>query len=445
MLPATPLVLRPYQQRDVGRLRHSYASGHRAPLYVLPTGAGKTVVFAEITRGAQVKRTPTLIVVPRRELVRQASDKLSWAGVPHGIIAEGFAATPGALVQIGSIYTLVNRLARLPEFGLHVIDEAHHSCAGSWRRLREAQPQAKLLGVTATPYRFDGQGLGIAAGGLFDELVIGPSIAELVAQHYLAPSQVYAGNPQLDLSGVARAGGDYVATALARVVDNKTIIGDAVAHYRRYADHRPAIAFCVTVAHAEHVAELFGQAGYRAACVHGDTPTRRRDALIAGLADGTIEILTNCDLISEGLDVPMVSAVLLMRPTESLSVHMQQLGRGMRYAEGKTLIVLDHVRNCTRHGLPDSERIWSLDGHVVPGFADPPSEPHGGGIRQPKEAPGELLALETLDWAERLGYWELHKYHLPEATLFAIARRRGYKPGWVYHMLREQRTRRQRN
>ena len=358
-----PISLRPYQIECVTGLRRSYATGHRAPVLQLPTGGGKTVVFSEVTAGARAKGKRVLVVAHRRELIRQASEKLTAAGVPHGIICPGFDAAPDELVQVASVQTLARRLDRLPDFDLLVFDEAHHARAGQWAALIEAQPRAKLLGVTATPARLDGHGLGVEAGGCFDDIVTGPPVAELVRDGFLSPCRIFCPAERLDLRGVRLRGGDYVASDLEAALSGAKIIGDAVATYTQHAAHLPTICFCISVHHAELMAERFCAAGYRSVAAHGGMPTAERDAAIGGLATGAVEVLTACDLISEGLDVPVVGAVILLRPTKSLVLHLQQVGRGMRPAPGKdALIVLDHVANTIEHGLPDMPRRWTLAG-----------------------------------------------------------------------------------
>ena len=301
-------------------------------------------------------------------------------------------------------------------------------------------------------------------GGPFDDLIIGAQAAELIAEGYLAPARCFVPKQRIDLHDVRVRAGDYVAEELAAVVDHAKITGDAVEQYRKLADHLPAIVFCITVAHAEHVAEAFRDAGYRAACVHGGTPTAERDALIAGLGDGSIEVLTNCALIDEGLDMPSVGAVILLRPTQSLVLHRQQIGRGMRPAPGKdALLVLDHVGNSIVHGLPETEVAWSLAGvEKEPGDAPVWACPacdcvnpiatricSGCGYERPEPpasskvlvAPGELaeLTAERLTAIRAMSYGEIVSEMRSEAELRAFATSRGYHSGWVRHRLREQR------
>jgi superfamily II DNA or RNA helicase len=460
---AQPIKLRDYQTQLIEKIRASYAAGKRAPLMVLPTGGGKTLVFADIVARARRKQRRTLIIVHRRELLRQACEKLALAGVPHGIIAAGFDPSPDELVQVCSIQTVVRRLHTLRRFDFIVIDEAHHARAETYRALIAAQPQAKILGVTATPARLDGQGLGIAHGGPFDDLALGPTTAELIADGYLSPARCFGPANRPDLSGVRVRAGDYVPEDAAGVLNTPRITGNAIDEYRQRADNQPAIAFCCSIAHAEAVAAAFRAAGYRAAHVSGTTPRDERDRLIAGLGAGAIEVLCSCDLISEGLDVPAVGAVILLRPTKSLVLHRQQIGRGMRPAPGKAaLIVLDHVGNVFAHGLPEQEPEWSLAGVpkrpriaiplVVPcrgcgavnpiavrtcsacGYTRPELQPRP----LPQSRPGQLAEL-TFDRGaavRHLSYREVMAGRLSEAELRDYARYHRYRRGWVKHVLR---------
>ena len=454
-------VLRPYQRQAVNDLRAAYAAGYEAPVLQLATAAGKTIIFAEVTRGAWSKGRRVLVLVHRRELIRQASKKLTLAGVPHGIIAAGFAPRPNELVQGASIQTAARR--SLPDFNLIVIDECHHAVAPTWRSVIAKQPHAKILGVTATPARLDGKGLGKDAGGIFDAIVSGPSIRGLTSDGYLSPYRCFVPKRRLDLVGVRTRAGDFATADLAERVDRPEIAGDAVAQYRLLADHRPAIAFCVTVEHAERVAETFRAAGYRSAAVHGGLDTRERDRLIGGLSTGEVEILTSCEIIGEGLDVPNVGAVILLRPTKSLVLHLQQIGRGMRPApSGDALIVLDLAANTLRHGLPDMERRWSLAGAEKPegdapvrvcpncGAVNPLGavecelcgeefpRPRGRGIIEVVDSLAELTP-HRLAAVIALPYRRVISGRFSEAELRAYAQSRGCKRGWVFYRLREQR------
>jgi superfamily II DNA or RNA helicase len=359
--------LRDYQQGAVDRLRASYSAGNRAPLLVLPTGGGKTVTFAYIAQNSAARGKRALILVHRQELLRQSSATLSGLDVGHGLIAAGGPMSLGQLVQVASVQTLMRRLQLLDRANwrpdLIVVDEAHHATAGSWRTILDHWPGARVLGVTATPCRQDGKGLGVAGGGVFDDMVEGPQIAELIDRGYLAPPEVYAPPVVADLTGLRSRMGDFAQGDTADRMDRPTVTGDAVAHYARICPGVPAIVFCVSVAHAEHVAEQFRASGWRAASLDGSMADVDRRARIDDLAAGRLQILTSCDIISEGTDIPVVGAAILLRPTQSLGLYLQQVGRALRLYPGKAAaIILDHVGNVARHGLPDEPREWSLDG-----------------------------------------------------------------------------------
>jgi superfamily II DNA or RNA helicase len=458
--------LRDYQQTAIEGVREAFRAGHRAPLLVAPTGAGKTVMFGFVASETAKRGRRVLILAHRRELIRQASRKLTEAGVPHGIIAPGNTPTRD-LVQVASVQTLGRRLNRADAPDLIVIDEAHHAVAGQWAQIIAAYPQARLMGVTATPERMDGRGLGVEAGGCFDALVMGPAVADLVTGGFLTPTKIWAPSEAPDLSGVRTRGGDYDAGALADAMAKSQIVGDAVVHYQKHAPGQPAILFSPSVAHAEAMAEAFRAAGIRAVAASGATEASKRDAAIAGLATGAVQVLCSCDLISEGLDVPAVGAVILLRPTKSLGLYLQQVGRGLRPAPGKThLVVLDHAGNTLRHGPPEMPREWSLAGrpkkkrdqddtpparqcpecfavHAPAGCCPECGHEYKSGGREIEHVAGDLSEV-TDAMAARWGK------HVPlskvlrdarDEDLAAVARARGYKQGWVFHM-RQQRAQR---
>ena len=384
-------MLRDYQIDGVEKLRRLYAAKKKAPLYTLPTGGGKTVVFSHITQKMAEKQKSICILVHRQELLHQASRNLRELGIHHALIAPGFRYK-GEPVAVASVQTLRQRMKKEQfHFDLLVIDEAHHAVAGTWKKVIEGMPRARLLGVTATPTRSDGKGLGEAAGGCFDSMVIGPPVRWLIQNGYLCRPAVFTPPVQFSLEGIRTSGGDYNAKELAEVVDKPKIIGSAVAHYARLCPLQPAIAFCASVAHAEHTAAEFAAAGFVAKSIDGTMSDGERKGLINGLKAGDIHVLTSCDIISEGTDIPRVSAAILLRPTQSEGLFLQQVGRALRpvYAEGFDLskaegrlaaiaasdkpraLILDHVGNIgmatprgfvLKHGFPDDEREWSLSG-----------------------------------------------------------------------------------
>ena len=460
------IALRPYQQALADAIRGEYAAGRKAVLAVAPTGAGKTVLFSYVAFNAAQRGKRVLILAHRRELIRQASSKLNDAGVPHGIIAPGY--TPSRdLVQVASVQTMARRLAdpRYAEPDLIVYDESHHAVAGQWAVVGAAYPEARILGVTASPERLDGRGLGIEAGGPFDAMVMGPTVGELMAGGFLTPARVFApagGGP--DLSGIRTKGGDFDGAELASAMDKPALVGSCVEHYARLTPGLPAIAFCVSVAHAEHTAEQFRSAGWRAVAASGATPMAERDAAIGGLATGAVQVLCAADLVSEGLDIPAVSVVILQRPTKSLGLYLQQVGRGLRPAPGKThLMILDHAANCLRHGMPDAPREWTLAGRPKGKKKEaPPASrqcptcfavtapvpvcPECGhqfvtAAREIEHVDGTLSEID----ADRLTALRQTKLHVllkdarTEEDLREIAKAKQYKRGWVEHVLASRR------
>jgi superfamily II DNA or RNA helicase len=292
-------------------------------------------------------------------LVDQVSDTLSAFNVAHGVLARGRRAPPSVRVVVASVFTLVRQLAERPAPDLLVCDEAHHATGGStWGKVMAACPKAFVLGVTATPYRLSGEGLGQS----FDTMVLGPTVRELIDMGSLADYRIFAPK-SIDMTGMHKRGGDFVRGELAQRADKPSITGDVIGHYKRLADGLPAVAFCVSVEHAGHVAQQFRDAGYRAVSIDGGMDRDVRRTVVADFKAGRINILTSCDLISEGFDMPGIHVGILLRPTMSLGLHLQQIGRVLRVSPGKErALILDHAGNTFRHGLPDDERDWSLDG-----------------------------------------------------------------------------------
>ena len=269
-----PPTLRPYQERDIARIRAAFAAGARRICYQSPTASGKTVLFATVVAGASARGNRTVILGHRDEIVQQVDGALDALGLAHGIIAAGYPEQLEFPVQIASVATLVRRLDKLAPPELIVPDECHHAAAASWRRILDAYPDAKVLGVTATPQRLDGKGLE----DIFDMLITGSSVAELIAQGYLSRFVTYAPPRRPDLSGVRTRAGDYATEQLAQVMSDGVVITDAVDEYARRCPGAPAIAFCVDIDHSQRVAAAFAERGFKAAPIS----TARRRASSAG-------------------------------------------------------------------------------------------------------------------------------------------------------------------
>ena len=346
--------LRPYQQQLINDIRLQYQLGHKSVLAVLPTGGGKTVCFSYIAEQASRKGNRVLVLVHRQELLDQASRAMP---VPHGLIQAGKAMDLSHSVQVASVQTVARRLHLLPRdfFQLLVVDEAHHTTAGTWAKVIEHFSQAKLLGVTATPIRGDGRGLGEH----YQAMVEGPTAQQLTDEGYLAGAKVLA-PPGFDSAGLRKRMGDFDTKEAEQRVG--TIMGDCLGHYRKHLSGQTAIAFCCSVAHAEAVAGLFQSAGIAAASIDGTMDTANRRRLLADLAIGRLKVLTSCALIGEGVDVPSVGGCILLRPTASVGLHLQMIGRCLRPQPGKRAVVLDHVGNTLRLGHHLEPREWTLEG-----------------------------------------------------------------------------------
>lgn len=441
--------LRPYQDRLANDIRSAFASGAHRPLAVSPTGSGKTVLFSYITSQVLKRGARVIIVAHRREILDQISGTLSRVSVPHGFIQAGKPMSKQP-AMVASIQTLGRRLDQVTTPDLVIIDEAHHSVSKSYVEMFARWPEAKFIGVTATPERLDGKGLG----AMFDRMVMGPSVQWLIDNGFLAKPVYYAPKHTPDLSGVSKVAGDFDRGQSEEIIDTPRITGDAVTHYRKLCPNERAVAFCISVAHAQHVADQFCAAGVPAASIDGTLDPEVRKQRVTDLTSGKIMVLTSCELISEGFDLPAVNAGILLRPTHSLSMHLQQLGRALRPFPGKThATILDHVGNCLRHGLAEQEREWDLDGREKRKKKSSPVEtkqcskcfaifagtacPQCGAerevtVREVEQVDGELQRLSIEDIAaKREERREEGKCRTLE-DFRALAARRGYKPGWAF-------------
>lgn len=345
--------LRPYQVDLVERVRASFRE-HRRVLMQSPTGSGKTVLFAYITQKAAEKGNTVLIIAHRKEIIVQIGKALDAFGVPHGFVGAGMPRTD-AMVQCAMVQTLVRRQIEPPD--LIIIDECHHATSTSYKTVLAKYPGAKVLGVTATPERLDGKGLA----PLFDDIVCGPQVSELMAMGHLCRATHYAPPVVADLTGMRDTAGDYNQGDAEAVMNTVKITGDAIEHYQRHLNGLPAIAFCTTIKHAKAVADQFTAAGYRAASVDGQMADHIRDDLIKSIGDGRLNVLTSCELISEGVDIPVVAGAIMLRPTKSLAMYLQQGGRVLRpKPDGSSAVILDHVGNGLAHGALDDDRVWAL-------------------------------------------------------------------------------------
>lgn len=357
--------LRDYQQEIIQGARKAMARSKRVLLQA-PTGAGKTALASFMAGQSAARNHGVWFICHRAELVLQTSLTFRKFGIGHSFIAAGQPLNLRELVQICSIDTLKGRLAQLKAPRVAIVDEAHHSGAAGWALVIQwlTENGAYVIGLSATPQRLDGQGLD----DHFDEIVLGPSVAWLIEQGHLSPYRVFA--PDMpDMKGVRKQMGDFSRGQAAEKMDKPKLTGNIISHWSKYAEGLRTVAFGVTVAHSQHLAEQFTMAGIPAAHLDGGTPKGERKAIIQGFASGRIKVLTNVDLFGEGFDLSAIAqqdvtidAVIQARPTQSLSLHLQQVGRALRPAPGKTAIILDHAGNAMRHGFADDEREWTLQG-----------------------------------------------------------------------------------
>lgn len=442
--------LRGYQQAAIDEARAAYRH-HRAVLFQLPTGGGKTVTASTVVHGAAQKGNGTWWLTHRKELAEQASQTFHNLGIPHGMVQAGHVSDPLALVQVASIQTIARRIHSMPPPALIVFDEAHHIGAGQWDTIFNAFPKARILGLTATPWRLDGQGLG----KWFGHMVAGPTVSELIEQGSLSPFRLFA--PAIpDLAGVKTAQGDYQRGALAQAMDKPAIVGDAIGHYRKLCMGKRAVAFAAGVENSKVIASQFRAAGIPAEHVDGSMPDADRDGAVDRFRRGETLVLSNSDLFGEGFDVPAIEAAILLRPTKSLSLYLQQVGRALRPMPGKeAAIILDHAGNSLVHGLPDDDREWSLeDRERRPKgeqatvatrqctecffvYRPVPKCPNCGHVEPVKAREIEQIegSLEEVARVERIARQEVGKAQSLD-DFMRIASERGYKAGWAHQMMR---------
>ena len=349
------MILRPYQTQAIAELRKLAAAGKKKLLLVSPTGSGKTVTFCEVIRSAVAKGSRALVLAHRRELITQASAKLSAFGVPHGIVLAGQSAAPDELVQVASVQTLVRRAGSVSGAEIIVVDEAHHTAARSYQQIIDTFPGALVLGVTATPWRGDGKGLA----DLFPDFVLAASPRQLRDEGFLVPVGGWQ-YEAMDTAGARVQGGDYKASDLADLAADRKVVGDIVGEWKAHADGARTVVFACSVDHSTAIVEAFRAAGVPAEHLDGDTPAEERDAILGRLRSGATPVVSNCMVLTEGWDCPEAEVCVLARPTLSLALYLQMVGRVLRPAPGKVAArIHDHANCLAAHGHPYADRDYS--------------------------------------------------------------------------------------
>jgi len=357
-------MLRPYQQSSIDGLRRSISTGHKAPILVAPTGSGKTHVAVEVIQGATAKGKKVLFLAPRRELIYQATDRLTAHGVDCGIIMAGEPRESWHPVQVASFDTLHARGVRrqsipMPDADVVIVDEAHLSIAKTRRDIIQhyRDQGAIIVGLTATPARGDGRGLG----EIYDDIVQSISMQELVEQGFLVPARYYAPSKP-DLAKLKITNGDYVVSELDKRVNQPKLVGDVIDNWQRIAPDRQTVVFAVTRSHANHIARAFEHAGVETRYLDGETPLDERAQLLDDMATGKAQVLVNVFVATFGWDCPSVSCVVLARPTRNITLYLQTAGRGLRPAPGKDdCVIIDHAGAVEQHGFVDDAIPWTLD------------------------------------------------------------------------------------
>ena len=360
--------LRPYQSKIKNDIYSQWEKVNHVMLQ-MPTGTGKTIVFTSIVKDilfwcqGHATDAKILIIAHRKELIEQASSKL--IGIPHGIIQSGHSMNLKLPIQVASIQTFMSRrnydkMCTI-RFDFIIIDEAHHSMAPGYQKLWNMYPNSKKLGVTATPWRMNHSGFTL----LFDELVLSHNVEWFVNNGYLS-NYDYISIPrssqlQHDINDIQRTGidGDYLISELSSVCDKDKIRAELYKSYKKYADGKKGIIYAIDRIHAHHIAELYATKGVNIAMIDGSTPSEERKSIITDFKAGNIQVIVNVNIFSEGFDCPDIEFVQLARPTKSLSLYLQQVGRALRISPNKSSsLILDNVGLYNRFGTPMANRRW---------------------------------------------------------------------------------------
>lgn len=368
VLPAGADCLWDYQRQQIAFIAVELHRGHTRILAQAPTGAGKTHIVATVTMAAAAAELRVLVLATRTRLVRQIHTRLEAFDIRHGVIA---APLPhllnySARVQVASVDTLYRRAVvdskiPLPSADVVIFDEAHLATAETRLQILDSYPQALRLGFTATPARKSGRSLG----GAFDCMVMGPSIRALTAAGVLVPTRIF-NTPVVtakELRSIPKdTDSDFKTGPLGEMLSRPKLVGDVTGNYLRIANLKKTLCFAVNKAHGAALLDSFRQQGVAAEMLTDADDEETRDEVIGRLESGQTSVVINCFLLAYGVDVPSVECIILARPTRSLTMYLQMVGRGLRAALGKTdCILIDHGHVVENLGLPQSDYEWTLD------------------------------------------------------------------------------------
>ena len=360
--------LRPYQSDNKKGIYNLWLT-KRSVMLQMPTGTGKTRLFSSLLNDLQTyaskERVPIncLVMVHRMELVEQIVKELqNTYGLSSGIIQAGYKQDPEKTIQVASVQTLSRRLNiwKEKDFDLVIVDEAHHVPAESYRTIIKSYPNAKILGVTATPYRLSGEGFT----DIFEGLIISPTIKQFIEMGYLSSYDYYSVSANSEVPKELEKvhvlqGGDFTDADMSRICDNDHIRAQIIETYQKYASGKKGIVYTINKAHNLNLCNDFNSSGVRTVAIDSQTPSEVRSKYISDFRDGKIDVICNVNIFSEGFDCPDIEFVQLARPTQSLSMYLQQIGRGLRVVPGKEkCLFLDNVGLYNRFGLPSANRKW---------------------------------------------------------------------------------------
>lgn len=433
---------RQYQTNLISSIAASwYAQGNRRVMAQASCGSGKTLVLAWIVEEFVKQNLRCLVLAHRTELINQAVEKLeNVVNEPCGVIKAGIKTDYDRLVQVGSVQSMKSRMAKLPEFDLIIIDECHRTkIGGAYQAVIDRYPNAKILGVTATPIRLDGKGFR----GVYDDLICcEATTADLIEMGALSQYKYYACEKPMSVFGLKKRGGDYKAEEIEQQNPIEIVANQVIESYKRHLPMKQAIVFATSVPHSIAIAEALRSAGIRAHHLDGMSSSDERISTMALFRNREIDILTNCGLFDEGVDIPALDGVIVARPTASLSRYIQMTARPLRPYEGKErAVVIDLADNYERHGMPDDDRDWTLDG--IP----KKSKGRKTIARERNVITNEVEEVETVnlfdtgtEYIEIAGKTvvlteELREWMRLADEIIAKGIEREFKPGWAAHSL----------
>lgn len=424
--------LRPYQQNQIAQVFQHWAAGRKRVLMQSGTGTGKTVMFNHIINLAEKKGKRVLVLADRRGLITQTWKRLWDAhGIHAGIIMNGHPQVYQLPVQIASVQTITRRNFP-PDIDLIVIDECRSSVSPTYEPIFQFYSDAHVLGVDATPVRTSGAGFD----HIYQALVIGKGIKEMESEGALVPAKIFRNPiPQTQLDKIKVTAGDYNEQQLSALMSQESVISDLVASREKWAPGKKTLVFAVDIKHSKLIVEQYKKAGIAAAHVDGESSTEEREYLFNALKIGKIEVLSNVGIATYGVDLPWLEVVQLARPTKSLALYLQMVGRGARPCKetGKTHYrLLDHANCIDEHGLPNAERKWTLKPSPKRGkkkfiLRDKNGEER---IVKGREIPEQMEGMELVEMDEAT--MEFYKNRKNFDKIFGALAYNGHKPLWAY-------------